>query len=71
MSVPYYEDVLDLLELLRGVDLVRDDVPDGLVRLVHQLDQLGGPALVDVLDEGVVLLPERHLGTASSPAYSI
>lgn len=95
----YDESLLDLLELVGGVDLVGEDGAHGLVRLVHQLDQLAGPAVVHVLrvvvqtgskeckkalflqispltfakishsnepvpslDEGVVLLPERHLG---------
>ena len=57
----YHENFLDFFELGRGVDLVGDDVRDGLVRLAHRLKELGGPCVVDILDEGVVLLPESHI----------
>ena len=60
-SSSYHKRFHELLELVGGVDLVGQDCGDGLVNLVHQLHELGGPALVDLLDKGVVLLPERHL----------
>ncbi len=57
----YHENFLDFLELCRRVDLVGHDVLDGPFRLAHRLEELGGPRVVDILDEGVVLLPESHL----------
>ena len=50
------------LELGRGVDLVGHDASDGLLNVLHPLDHLGLTHDVHVLDERVVLLPERHLG---------
>ena len=57
----YRERLLDLLELVGRVDLVGEDGAHGLVRLVHQLDELGRPRVVHILDEGKVLLPKCHL----------
>ena len=48
------------LEFSRGVDFVGHDPGDGLLNILHPLDHLGLPHDVDILDEGVVLLPERH-----------
>ena len=50
------------LELSRGVDLVRHDPGDGLLHILHPLQHLGVPHVIDILDEVVVLLPEGHLG---------
>merc|ERR1719234_1594965 len=49
------------LELGGGVHLVRHDARDGLFYVLHPLGHLGVAHVVDILDEGVVLLPERHL----------
>ena len=49
------------LELSRGVDLVCHDPGDVLLNVLHPLRHLLVPHVVDILDEGVVLLPERHL----------
>ena len=59
------------LELGRSVDLVGHDPGDGLLHVLHPLGHLGVPHVVDLLDEGVVLLPERHLGNlfAITQAY--
>jgi hypothetical protein len=50
------------LELSRGVDPVGHDARDGLLHVLHPLGHLGVAHLVDVLDEVIVLLPERHCG---------
>ena len=50
-------------ELCRGVDPVRHDPGDGLLHVLHPLGHLGVAHLIDVLDEVVVLLPERHRGS--------
>ena len=50
------------LELGGGVHLVSHDARDGLLHVLHPLSHLGVAHLVDVLDEVVVLLPERHVG---------
>ena len=56
-------EVLSLtLELSRRVDPVSHDARDGLLHVLHPLSHLGVAHLVDVLDEVVVLLPERHVG---------
>ena len=49
------------LELCRSVDFVSHDPGDGLLDILHPLGHLGVAHVVDILDEGVVLLPERHL----------
>ena len=49
------------LELGRGVDLVGHDAGDGLLHVLHPLGHLVVPHVVHLLDELVVLLPERHL----------
>merc|ERR1719429_320359 len=49
------------LELGGGVHLVGHDAGDGLLDILHPLSHLGVAHVVDILDEGVVLLPERHL----------
>merc|ERR1719192_959923 len=49
------------LELGGGVHLVSHDACDGLLDILHPLGHLGVAHVVDILDEGVVLLPERHL----------
>jgi hypothetical protein len=50
------------LKLSRRVDLVCHDACDGLFHILHPLHHLGLPHKVDILDEGIVLLPERHCG---------
>lgn len=50
------------LEFGRGVDFVGHDPGDGPLNVLHPLGHLGVPHVVDLLDEGVVLLPECHLG---------
>ena len=54
------------LELSRGVDFVGHDARDGLLHVLHPLDHLGLTHDVHVLDERVVLLPERHLDALTS-----
>ena len=49
------------LEFGRCVDLVCHDPGDGLLNILHPLDHLGLTHDVDILDERIVLLPERHL----------
>lgn len=49
------------LELGRCVDLVSHDSVDGLLHIFHPLNHLSLPHEVDILDERIVLLPERHL----------
>merc|ERR1719402_2100575 len=49
------------LELSRGVDLVSHDASDGLLNVLHPLGHLAVAHLIDLLDELVVFLPERHL----------
>ncbi len=55
------EIVLFSLELGGGVDLGGADFLDGHLHVVHPLDHLGIPGVIHLPDEGVVLLPERHL----------
>ena len=43
-----------------GVDFVSHDAGDGLLNVLHPFDHLGLTHDVHVLDERVVLLPERH-----------
>merc|ERR1719412_424941 len=49
------------LKLSRGVDLVRHDARDSLLNILHPLGHLCVAHLIDLLDELVVFLPERHL----------
>ena len=49
------------LELGGGVDLVGHDPPNGLVHVVHPLGHPGQSHVIHLLDELIVLLPERHL----------
>ena len=49
------------LELCRRVDLVSHDARDGLLDVLHPLHHLGLTHDVHILDERIVLLPERHL----------
>ena len=55
------------LELSGGVDLVRHDPPDGLVHVVHPLGHSGESHVIDLLDELIVLLPERHRDNLQAP----
>ena len=48
-------------ELSRGINLVGHDPGDGFLNILHPLGHLGVPHVVDLLDEGVILLPERHV----------
>ena len=57
----YIEGVSLPLELRGGVDFVGHDPGNGLLNILHPLGHLEVPHLVDLLDEGIVLLPERHL----------
>ena len=54
--------VLLSLELGRCVYPGGAHFRDGHLHIVHPLDHLGIASVVDLLDEGVILLPERHLG---------
>ena len=62
-----YEEVINLeviplpLELSRGVDLVSHDASDGLLNVLHPLGHFAVAHLIDLLNELVVFLPERHL----------
>ena len=49
------------LELGRGVDFVGHDTSDGLLNVLHPLGHLAVAHLIDLFDELVVFLPERHL----------
>ena len=60
ISGPHMECVPLSLELGGGVDLVRHDPPDGLVHVVHPFGHSGESHVIDLLDELIVLLPERH-----------
>merc|ERR1719370_447970 len=48
------------LDLSRGVDLVGHDASDGLLNILHPLSHLLVAHVIDILDEGIVLLPEGH-----------
>ena len=48
------------LELGGGVDLVCHDPTNGLVHIVHPLRHSGKSHVIDLLDELIILLPERH-----------
>ena len=48
------------LELRGGVDLVSHDASDGLLNVLHPLGHLAVAHLIDLFDELVVFLPERH-----------
>ena len=54
------------LELCRCVHLVGHDPRDGLLDVLHPLKHLCVAHVVDILDEMVVLLPERHLDCRSN-----
>ena len=54
------------LELSRGVDLVSHDSRDGFLNIFHPLCHLGVSHVINLLDEGVVFLPKRHLGSLVS-----
>merc|ERR1719429_47584 len=58
------------LELSRGVDLVSHDASDGLLNVLHPLGHLAVAHLIDLLDELVVFLPERHLGAGLNSTLS-
>ena len=60
--VTYVEVVALTLKLGRGVDLVGHDARDGLLYVLHPLDHLCLAHQVDILDERVIFLPERHGG---------
>ena len=49
------------LELSRCVHLVGHDPRDGLLDVLHPLEHLRVAHVIDILDEVVVFLPERHL----------
>merc|ERR1719412_2135925 len=48
------------LELSRGVDLVSHDARDSLLNILHPLGHLCVAHLIDLLDDLVIFLPERH-----------
>lgn len=50
------------LELSWGIDFVSHDSGDGLFHILHPFHHLGLAHKVDIFDEGVIFLPERHLG---------
>ena len=54
------------LELSGRVDLISHDARDGLLNVLHPLHHLGLAHDVYILDERVVLLPERHLDALTS-----
>ena len=49
------------LELCGSVDLVGHDPGDGFLDILHPLNHLGLTHDVDILDERIIFLPERHL----------
>ena len=53
------------LELCRSVDFVSHDPGDGLLDILHPFSHLGVAHLIDLLNELVIFLPERHLGCFS------
>merc|ERR1719356_1829816 len=58
------------LELSRGVDLVSHDASDGLLNILHPLGHLAVAHLIDLLDELIVFLPERHIGAGLNSTLS-
>ena len=60
--ISHVEVVLLAFELCRRVDPGGAHLLDGHLHVVHPLHHLGVAGVVHLLDEGVVLLPERHLG---------
>ena len=80
------EVVLLPLELSGGVDFAGTDLGYGHLHIVHPLHHFGVPAaqrieespepetslpsIIDLLDEGIVLLPECHLVLTHTPATS-
>ena len=61
----YIESVSFSFELSGGVDLVSHDAGDGLLNVLHPLGHLHVPHVVHLLDELVILLPERHFAVFS------
>ena len=64
------------LEFGRSIDFVSHDPGNGLLHIFHPLHHLGLPHQVDILDEGVVLLPEGHgggggVGLSAWPALAL
>merc|ERR1719334_605525 len=55
------------LELRRCVDFISHNSGNGFLNIFHPFSHLQMPHLIHLLDEGIVLLPERHLGTLSNP----
>ena len=51
------------LEFSRGVDLIGHDPGDGFLNIFHPFCHFSVSHVVDLLDEGVILLPKRHLGS--------
>ena len=47
-------------EFSGGVDFVSHDTGDGLLNVLHPLGHLAVAHLIDLFDELVVFLPERH-----------
>ena len=60
------EVVLFSFEFCRCVDLGGADLLYRHLHIVHPLDHLAVPGVVHLPDEGVVLLPEGHLGPVLS-----
>ena len=63
----HMEVVLLPLELSAGVDAGGAHLLYGHLHVVHPLDHLGVAGVIHLLDEGVVLLPERHREAGSVP----
>ena len=61
-KMSYVEVVTFPLEFSRGVDSVGHDPGDGFLNIFHPFGHLGVSHVIDLLDEGVILLPKRHLG---------
>jgi hypothetical protein len=59
----YMEVVSLAFELSRGVDLISHDPGDGLLHILHPLCHLGMAHFIHLLDELVIFLPKRHLGS--------
>ena len=57
----YMEIVFFSFELGRGVDFRGANFLYGHLHIVHPLHHLAVPGVVHLPDEGVVLLPERHV----------
>ena len=61
-KMSYVEVVTFPLEFSRGVDSVGHDPGDGFLNIFHPFGHLGVSHVIDLLDEGIILLPKRHLG---------